>query len=254
MISPLKLQLIVLIAVLGHSMALFWVCAAHFHLRICEHTIYAIPIGQQQIRRELRNSLHTPIHAAMLCVLVLLNYFPNDTWGSFVISLLVTTVWAESWHYISHRAFHLPRFHWIHIEHHKSLLSSPFTALSFSFTEKLIFNLGILGTLAIVDRFHRLNFFGIVTWYVGYLLINSLSHANFEVKSETFQKVAGKVLTSTTYHALHHSRYSGNYGLGTRIFDKIFHSEWADYEAVFHQITGHRKPLTRLGERMETAT
>jgi sterol desaturase/sphingolipid hydroxylase (fatty acid hydroxylase superfamily) len=253
MISPLKLPPIVLVAVLGHSMALFWVCAAHFHLKICENTIYAIPISQEQIRRELRNSLHTPIHAAMLYVLVLLNCFTNDTWGSFGISVLLTTVWAESWHYISHRAFHLPRFHWIHIEHHKSLLSSPFTALSFSFTEKLIFNLGILGTLAIVDQFYRLNFFGIAMWYVGYLVINSFSHANFEVKSKTFQKVAGKVLTSTTYHALHHSRYSGNFGLGTRLFDRVFHTEWADYETVFGRITGQREPLTRLGERMERA-
>ena len=250
MIAPLEFALIALIAVLGHFMALCWIYAGHSNLKICQTSIYALPISRQQIRRELLNSLHTPIHAAILYVLVLLNCFTNHTWPSFGFSLTLTTLWAETWHYISHRAFHDSRLHWIHAEHHKSHVSSPFTALSFSFSEKLIFNLGILGVLALVDRFYGLNFFGIALWYVGYLVINSFSHANFEMKSGSFQRVAGKLLTSTTYHALHHSRFSGIYGLGTRVFDRMFRTEWEDYEAVFGQIAEHKRPLTRLGERV----
>jgi sterol desaturase/sphingolipid hydroxylase (fatty acid hydroxylase superfamily) len=98
-----------------------------------------------------------------------------------------------------------------------------------------------------------LNFFGIAAWYAGYLVINSFSHANFEVKSAHFQRRAGRILTSTTYHALHHSRYSNNYGLGTRVFDRIFRTEWADYNPLFEQVAEGR-PLTRLGEKMETST
>jgi len=254
MIAPSKISALVLIAVLGHSMALFWMFAARFRLKLCQTSIYAIPISEEQVIREIRNSIHAPIHAVLLYIFLRLNFFTNSTWGSFAISLFLVAVWAEAWHYISHRIFHIPRFHWIHAEHHKSHLSSPFMFLSFAFTEKVIFSLGILAVLGIVDRFYRLNFFGIAVWYSGYLVINSFSHANFEVKSKHFQRWAGKILTSTTFHALHHSRDSNNYGLGTRIFDRLFKTEWADYTRIFERIAAQERPLTRLGEKVETST
>ena len=100
------------------------------------------------------------------------------------------------------------------MEHHKSRLNSPFTAISFSFTEKLVFDLGLLAPLALVDAFLSLNAYGVAAWYIGYLVINSFSHANFELKSKDYNRWLGKLLTSHTYHSLHHSRYTGNYGLG----------------------------------------
>ncbi len=151
------------------------------------------------------------------------------------------------WHYGSHRAFHLSALHWIHVEHHKSHLNSAFTAISFSFTEKLIFDLGLVGPLAVLDRFVSLNFFGIAAWYIGYLVLNSFSHANFELRS--YNRWVGMVLTSTTYHSLHHSRYTGNYGLGTRILDWIFNTQWEDYDLVYDRIANERRPLTKLREK-----
>jgi lathosterol oxidase len=251
--TGLEIATLILIAVLGHVMAAFWYLAEKLKWRICRDTIYAIPIPREQIKREIRNSIHTPIHAVTLFVFLSMNFFKGMGAGSFVIALVLTTVWAEIWHYISHRIFHTQRFHWIHVEHHRSHLSSPFTALSFSFTEKLVFNAGILAVLAIVDRFYSLNFFGIAAWYVGYLVINSYSHANFEIKSMGFQKWAGRILTSTTYHSLHHSRYTRNYGLGTRVLDRIFRTEWEDYELLYQQITAKGKPLVKLREQAALA-
>jgi len=65
---------------------------------------------------------------------------------------------TEIWHYGSHRLFHLKRFHWMHAEHHKSHLNSPFTAISFSFSEKLVFNLGIMVFMALLDVVVSVNF------------------------------------------------------------------------------------------------
>jgi Delta7-sterol 5-desaturase len=81
-------------------------------------------------------------------------------------------------------------------------------------------------------------------------LINSLSHANFELKSRDYNRRLGRILTSTTYHSLHHSRYTGNYGLGTRFLDKLFKTEWEDYERLYDRISHERRPLTRLQERV----
>jgi len=249
-IAPRQLVALLVIAVLGHVMALMWYLAGANNWSIAARTIYDLPISREQIRREFRNSLHAPMHAVMLAPLLYVGFFKNTTWLSLVLSLLVATVWAEIWHYASHRAFHLESLHWIHREHHKSHLNSWLTAISFSFWEKLIFDAGFLAVLAALDVWVSLNFFGIAAWYIGYLVINSFSHANFELKSAGYARFAGKVLTTTTYHALHHSRYIGNYGLGTRILDQVFKTEWDDYEPLYRQITKDKRPLRKLSERV----
>jgi sterol desaturase/sphingolipid hydroxylase (fatty acid hydroxylase superfamily) len=250
MMSTPRLVTLLVIGLLGHVMALFWFCAVRGRWRLASRVIYAIEIPRAQIRRELRNSLHAPIHAILLACVLVLGSFDAVTARSFVATLLLTTLWAEVWHYASHRAFHLKSLHWIHEEHHKSHLNSWLTAISFSFSEKLIFDVGLIGPLAALDLIVSLNFYGIAGWYVGYLLINSFSHANFELKSGQYVYHAGRVFTSTTYHSLHHARYTGNYGLGTRVLDRIFRTEWPDYDKLYVRIAEDRTPLTRLSERV----
>jgi Delta7-sterol 5-desaturase len=250
--STAAIIVLVVIAAIGHAMALFWYLAVTRKWPISRRVIYDLPIGRDQIRRELRNSFHAPLHAVILAGFLLLGWFQNTSVGSFFATALLTTIWAEIWHYASHRAFHLKRFHWIHVEHHRSRLNSWLTAISFSFTEKLVFDLGLLGVLAIIDRFVSLNFFGIAGWYIGYLIINSFSHANFEFRPKGYNRFMGKVLTTTTYHSLHHSRYTGNYGLGTRVLDRIFGSEWEDYERLYDRISAET-PLTKLRDRVDAS-
>jgi lathosterol oxidase len=250
MFTTAEIVILLVIATLGHAMALLWYLADRNKWKICERTIYDLPIGAEQLRREAWNSLHTPMHAIILGGFLYLDFFKSASWASFVVSALATTIWAEIWHYASHRAFHLRALHWIHVEHHKSRVNSHFTAISFSFTEKLVFDLGLLAPLAIVDRYlFELNVFGIAGWYIGYLVINSFSHANFELKSRDYNRWLGKALTTTTYHSLHHSRYTGNYGLGTRILDRLFKTEWDDYEQLYDRISHERRPLGKLRER-----
>jgi sterol desaturase/sphingolipid hydroxylase (fatty acid hydroxylase superfamily) len=244
------LAALVVIATLGHVMAAFWYVAAKRRWTICSRTIYDLPVSPDQIRRELWNSLHAPSHAVWLALFVLAGFFANTSWTSFAGSVVLTTAWAEVWHYASHRAMHWKSLHWIHNEHHKSHLNTYLTAISFSFTEKLIFDAGLLGLLAVVDLVAGLNVFGIAAWYVGYLLINSYSHANFELKSPGYNRWIGQVITSTTYHSLHHSRYTGNYGLGTRVLDRLFRTEWEDYERLYTRISDEKRPLKKLSEKV----
>ena len=239
-----------IVATLGHLMALFWYVAKKNNWRICERTIYDLPIKGRQLKRELWNSIHTPIHAVLLWACLMLGFFQNTTVLSFVLTALATTIWAEIWHYFSHRAFHIDALHWIHAEHHKSRLNTPLTAISFSFSEKLIFGIGMLLPFMAVDYLVSVNFYGIAGWYIGYLIINSFSHANFEFRGAGYNRHVGKFLATTTYHSLHHSRYTGNYGLGTRFLDRMFGTEWDDYEALYDQVNTDHKPLTNLRERV----
>ena len=229
---------------------LFWYVLDKRNAKLCRHRIYDVPLSPGQLKREAINSIHAPTHSLMLAGFLLLGSFQNTSWLSFSGTLSAAILWAEIWHYISHRLFHLKALHWIHAEHHKSHLNTPLTAISFSFWEKFFFNLGIIGLLALVDLAVSLNFLGVAGWYVGYLIINSYSHANFEIKSSNFLNVGGQFLASTTFHSLHHSRYTNNYGLGTRFMDRWFGTEWADYENLYLRVTQEERPLERLGQKL----
>lgn len=242
---------LMVIAILGHIMAAIWYAAYKGNWTICQKKIYNIPISDKQMWRELKNSIHTPIHAVILAGFLYMGSFTARGWPTFFITLAIAFIWAEIWHYVSHRAMHLKSLHWIHVEHHKSHINSPFTAISFSFSEKLIFDFGYLGVLAGLDWLIGLNFHGIAAWYVGYLIINSFSHANFEFRPSDYNAVMGRLFTSTTYHSLHHSRYTGNYGLGTRLLDRIFGTEWTDYEKLYDRVTSEGRPLDKLRERLD---
>ncbi len=249
--TPAQTGVLCLIAVIGHLMALFWLCVEDYEVDLKRSKIYELPIRDPQVRRELKNSLHTPLHAIVLLAFLLAGSFTDRSLLGFVVSLVLTAAWAEIWHYASHRAFHWPALHWIHAEHHKSRLSSPFTALSFSLTKKLIFDLGIVGGLAMVDLFWPLNFFGVATWFALYLVVNSYGHANHEIRSPAFMRLQGRFITSTVYHSLHHSRYTGNYGLATRFLDRWFGTEWPDSEAAFDRIVVGKQPFSDLRERAD---
>lgn len=246
-----EILMLLLIGTLGHVMAGIWYLAFRNKWSICDRKIYNIEISDKQLARELKNSIHTPLHAVILAAFLYAGCFPDRTWPGFFLTLAIAFIWAEIWHYVSHRAMHLKSLHWIHVEHHKSHVNSPFTAISFSFTEKLVFDIGYLVVLALLDLVLALNFYGIAAWYVGYLIINSFSHANFELRPGDYNSLVGKILTSTTYHSLHHSRYTGNYGLATRALDQIFNTEWTDYEKLYKRIAAEHRPLDKLREKVE---
>lgn len=246
-----EIIVLLVIATLGHVMAGLWYLAFRRKWSICDRKIYNIEIGDKQLKRELVNSIHTPLHAVILGAFLYAGCFADRSWTGFAMTLALAFVWAEIWHYVSHRAMHLKSLHWIHVEHHKSHVNSPFTAISFSFSEKLIFDVGYLAVLALLDLAVSLNFYGIAGWYVGYLIINSFSHANFELRPGDYNALIGKVMTSTTYHSLHHSRYTGNYGLATRVLDRMFSTEWEDYEKLYKRVTIEHRPLDKLREKVE---
>lgn len=246
--TTLELVLLLVVATIGHVMALVWLSVEKFEIDMARVKIYDLPTKNPQLRRELKNSIHTPMHAIILACVLWFGLFENRTFGSFLFSLFLTAIIAEIWHYFSHRAFHLKSLHWIHAEHHKSRLSTPFTALSFSFMEKLIFDAGIIGLLMLADLMVRLNFYGVGAWFISYLVVNSFGHANYEFSSKRFENIIGRYLTSAIYHSLHHSRYTGNYGLATRFLDKWFGTEWPDSEAVIERVVKEKRPMKSLGE------
>ena len=127
------------------------------------------------------------------------------------------------------------------------------TAISFSFSEKLIFDLGMLLPLALhrqVREPELLRHRRMVHRLSRYQFVQP---REFRVEARQFQSFPRKVITSTTYHSLHHSRYTGNYGLGTRALDRLLKTEWPDYEIVYDKVSTDRNPLKKLKERFDPA-
>lgn len=64
------------------------------------------------------------------------------------------------------------------------------------------------------------------------------------------RKPVGKIINTPTYHALHHARYKGHYGLFTPYLDMMFGTYFKDYEIVhWHLSNGHG--LKTLGQRFK---
>jgi Delta7-sterol 5-desaturase len=209
------------------------------------------PPGQRA--REMKNSwLTTPIHAALFFTLTAggaLHTAP-ETPGLAAGTFLLTFMWTEAWHYASHAAMHTKALHFIHKEHHRSRVTEPWTSVSFSVIEKLIFSLGILGFLALVSCWRELSLYGIFAYYLLYFFTNTLGHANVEFRRPGYYtRAIARFFNSPTYHALHHARYIKNYGLITPWLDRLFGTEWPDVPEVQTRAASG-EPLTRLSERV----
>jgi lathosterol oxidase len=63
---------------------------------------------------------------------------------------------------------------------------------------------------------------------------NVMAHLGYEFLPAWLLRVPLLRWTNTaTFHSLHHTRSRGNFGLHTRLWDRLFGTEIADYERVF---------------------
>jgi hypothetical protein len=99
MFTAPQITALLVIALLGHTMSLFWYVADKSYWKLCERRIYDLHIGNEQIKREIKNSLHAPMHAVILAGFLYLGCFEATSLASFFYSALATTLWAEVWHY-----------------------------------------------------------------------------------------------------------------------------------------------------------
>ncbi len=251
--SPDQIALMLLLCVITYPlvlmverMALVW--------RIPK--VYDIALTDGQRRRERNNAIFTtPIHPIVLSVCIVtgaLRLSP-ETVASVAASFALTFVWTEIYHYGLHRFMHLPRFHFMHREHHRSRVTNAWTSISFSFWEEFAFAAGVMAFLSLVSQVHALSLYGIVAYYLLYFATNTLGHANIEINAPGYARTLfGRIFTSSAYHAMHHARYVKNYGLLTVFMDRLFDSEWADTDDVQSRAATGR-PLTRLREGVDDA-
>lgn len=219
--------------------------------------IYALETSPEQVKMELKSSIFTtPVHVLIIALVLYLELFSKveETFLTGLITFVLTFVWTEIWHYASHRAMHWRPLLFIHRHHHKSMLTNPFTAVSFSMLEKSIFSLGIVFFVVGTSYIFPISINGMCLYYAYYFFTNVLGHSNLEFRRPGYLSTAmGKVFNSPTFHSLHHSRYINHYGLMTPLLDKAFGTMWEDHHLVFDR-AANGLPLSKLNERVSGAT
>lgn len=224
--------------------------------RQSDRTVYDVPAPLDQRAREIRNSFMTaPIHALLFFLFIGFGWMRTGPESVVLViaTFVLTFAWTEIWHYASHVAMHHRWLHFIHREHHRSRITTPWTSMSFALGEKLIFSIGILGVLALLSRLHALSALGVFLYYLVYFVTNTIGHANFEFRAPEYRKTwMGKLFNSPSYHAMHHARYVRNYGLLTPWPDALFGTRWED-ESDVQTRAANGQALKRLGERVGNA-
>lgn len=125
----------------------------------------------------------------------------------------------DTYFYWTHRVMHMPRFYKAtHAGHHKSKQPTPWASFSFDPLEAVI-SAWFLPALALFIPIHV----GVVLVLLTVMTMNAVfNHAGWEIYPKRWiDGWWGRVMITATHHNLHHTRFTGNYGLYFRFWDQM---------------------------------
>lgn len=215
--------------------------------------VYRVPFGKGQLQSELTAALFVlTYNVATTALLLGGGHIRAGEVG--VLNTLVTFgvmfVFTEVWFYVSHRAMHSRALYFIHAQHHTARVVSPFTSFSFSLAEQVLSSVPATLFIILLSRVMPLSVPGVMAFSLVNISGTLLAHLNVELFPAGFARTAlGRVFFSSTYHALHHARFQGHYGLFTRVMDRLFGTEFPDY-AELQSAAARGQGLTDLSARL----
>jgi sterol desaturase/sphingolipid hydroxylase (fatty acid hydroxylase superfamily) len=155
----------------------------------------------------------------------------SGAWWHTPLWLISLLAFNDAWFYGIHRQLHRPLlFRHVHSVHHKSIDVNPFSSYAFHAVESILLGAWVLPASLVlpipVSVIGILQVFGLAN--------NVMSHLGYELLPKWIIKVPLLRWTNTaTFHSLHHTKVNGNFGLHTRLWDRLFGTEVANYEEAF---------------------
>jgi sterol desaturase/sphingolipid hydroxylase (fatty acid hydroxylase superfamily) len=155
---------------------------------------------------------------------------PGGTLGA-AGALVALILLNDLWFYVVHRLLHTPwLFRWVHAVHHRSVDVDPLSSYSFHVVEAALLTGWIVPAVLVVP----LPLPVLMAAQAAGLANNLMAHLGYELLPAWWTRAPGlRWSNSATFHALHHARYRGNYGLFTRVWDRMLGTEIEGYEAAF---------------------
>jgi len=125
----------------------------------------------------------------------------------------------DTYFYWTHRVMHHKKlFALTHAGHHKSVQPTPWASFSFDPIEAVI-SAWLLPVMAIFIPLHV----GMALALLMLMTVNAVfNHAGWEVYPDRWVKGwFGKIMITASHHNLHHTKFTGNYGLYFRFWDQV---------------------------------
>lgn len=238
----------------GVPVALGWALG---RTRLAERwRVYRRALAPGQLRSEARAAVGVVAVDALLITAFRAVYESRMVPFSPGVALL-TYAWMfvgfEVWFYVTHRLLHTRALYRLHAQHHVAQVTDPLTSLSFSMAERLILMGGGFGLVILAMQFMPVTRSAVMAYVLTNYALNVFGHGNTEWLPERFvSSWAGRLFFTPTFHALHHARYQGHYGLFTPVLDRWLGTAFDDYAQV-HARARAGTGLERIGERVRPA-
>ncbi len=216
--------------------------------------VYRRDLAPGQISSELRSTAKVMVVDAVIAAGVLstgvIRFHDENALPRALGTFVALFAWFEVWFYVVHRALHHPRLFFLHRQHHVARVTDPFAAMSFDLIERATLQLGILGFAALVSQWVPLARGGLAVYLLSNFILNVLAHSNVEFMPAAFPRTfLGRFFISSSFHAMHHARMQGHYGLFTQVMDKLGGTFFDDYP-LLHERAARGEGAQKLGERV----
>jgi sterol desaturase/sphingolipid hydroxylase (fatty acid hydroxylase superfamily) len=222
--------------------------------RLLRHRrIWAVPLDAGQLGHELIGNL------AFLAVTILsftaalagrMLRLGDDTPLRMLLTFLCLGLGFQVFYYGLHRALHTRSLVRFHRFHHASRVTTPLSGQSMHVVEAAGWMLGYVGLPILFSQVAPISLVGWAAYMTYNVLGNIVGHANVEsVPAAPGVRTLSLFSNVLTYHALHHARWTGHYGFATALMDRLFGTEWDDWQAL-HRRTASGDPLPHLRFRI----
>ena len=196
------------------------------------------------IREEIKHSMVTLIIFTLVDVLIYLAQLKGYTkiytnvndygWPYLICSVLIIIILHDTIYYFLHRLMHHPKIYYIiHKVHHESTDPSPFAAFSFHPLEALLEYIPYV-IFAFLLPVHLV---ALWAWQIIQITFNIIAHLGYEIYPKGFNTHwLFRFKTPSTHHNMHHAKVRGNYGLYFTWWDKIFKTEFPEYNQTYEEL------------------
>ncbi len=214
--------------------------------------IFALPLAEGQLRRELvANVGFVLLAAAAFAGSVAAGIVRAEASGAApaLLTFFACLVGFEVYYYVQHRALHTRRLIRFHRWHHASRVTTPLSGQSLGLVEAIGWVGGLVLFPALLSLVGSLHGGALLVYLAMSAAGNIIGHANAELHPAASGRREKSWFTHPfTFHALHHARFTGHYGLGMTVLDRLCETEWGDWPALHAKVI-RGEPLRSLKER-----
>jgi lathosterol oxidase len=178
------------------------------------------PLAKGQLQRELGlSSLSILIFGAGMIfpwgILQLgwANLAVDPTTLQIALEIIALLIWNEVHFYINHRLLHTAWLRGLHLPHHRSVVTTPWSTYSFHPVEAAMLGNVILWPMLV----HDFSAIALLSLPLLSLVFNNIGHSNYDFRPH------GKGLwrEASRRHHLHHACFNGNFGFMFPFMDHL---------------------------------